>query len=48
MRWPFISRRRHEHNIEIVSMPPLARAIYNTSQVQQQIPARYIKPCRRC
>lgn len=27
-----------EHRVEVVSMPPLARAIYNTSQVQQQIP----------
>jgi flagellar biosynthetic protein FlhB len=28
-----------EHDIEVVSLPPLARAIYNTSQVHQQIPA---------
>lgn len=28
------------HKIETVSLPPLARAIYNTSQVQQQIPAQ--------
>lgn len=28
-----------KHKIETVSLPPLARAIYNTSQVQQQIPA---------
>ncbi|MBS0353899.1 MAG: flagellar type III secretion system protein FlhB [Proteobacteria bacterium] len=28
-----------EHKVEIVPMPPLARAIYNTSQVNQQIPA---------
>ncbi|WP_296946728.1 flagellar biosynthesis protein FlhB [uncultured Massilia sp.] len=28
-----------QHKIETVSLPPLARAIYNTSQVQQQIPA---------
>jgi flagellar biosynthetic protein FlhB len=27
------------HQIETVALPPLARAIYNTSQVQQQIPA---------
>ncbi|HEX8785177.1 MAG TPA: flagellar type III secretion system protein FlhB [Telluria sp.] len=27
------------HKIETVALPPLARAIYNTSQVQQQIPA---------
>ena len=28
-----------KHKIETIEMPPLARAIYNTSQVQQQIPA---------
>ncbi|RTL35183.1 MAG: flagellar type III secretion system protein FlhB, partial [Rhodocyclaceae bacterium] len=28
-----------EHKVEIVPLPPLARAIYNTSQVNQQIPA---------
>jgi flagellar biosynthetic protein FlhB len=28
-----------KNKIETVSLPPLARAIYNTSQVQQQIPA---------
>jgi flagellar biosynthetic protein FlhB len=28
-----------KHQIETVELPPLARAIYNTSQVQQQIPA---------
>jgi flagellar biosynthesis protein FlhB len=27
-----------EHGIETVELPPLARAIYNTSQVNQQIP----------
>ncbi|WP_174873909.1 EscU/YscU/HrcU family type III secretion system export apparatus switch protein [Vogesella oryzae] len=27
------------HRIEILELPPLARAIYNTSQVNQQIPA---------
>lgn len=27
------------HKIETIALPPLARAIYNTSQVQQQIPA---------
>src|SRR5690606_4920516 len=27
------------HDVEVVSAPPLARAIYNTSQVNQQIPA---------
>jgi flagellar biosynthetic protein FlhB len=29
-----------KHEIEIIALPPLARAIYNTSQVQQQIPAQ--------
>lgn len=29
-----------KHNIETIALPPLARAIYNTSQVQQQIPAQ--------
>jgi flagellar biosynthetic protein FlhB len=29
-----------KHNIETITLPPLARAIYNTSQVQQQIPAQ--------
>jgi flagellar biosynthetic protein FlhB len=29
-----------KHKVETVSLPPLARAIYNTSQVQQQIPAQ--------
>lgn len=28
-----------EHKVETVTLPPLARAIYNTSQVHQQIPA---------
>jgi len=28
-----------KHKIETIELPPLARAIYNTSQVQQQIPA---------
>jgi flagellar biosynthetic protein FlhB len=36
----YIRRVAHEHNIETLSLPPLARAIYNTSQVQQQIPAQ--------
>lgn len=29
-----------EHGIETLELPPLARAIYHTSQVQQQIPAQ--------
>ncbi|WP_116810638.1 EscU/YscU/HrcU family type III secretion system export apparatus switch protein [Steroidobacter cummioxidans] len=28
-----------QHDVEVVTLPPLARAIYNTSQVNQQIPA---------
>jgi flagellar biosynthesis protein FlhB len=35
----FIRSVAVEHGVEVVSMPPLARAIYNTSQVHQQIPA---------
>ncbi len=36
----YIRRVAHEHGVETLSLPPLARAIYNTSQVQQQIPAQ--------
>ncbi|UVW29729.1 flagellar biosynthesis protein FlhB [Massilia sp. H6] len=36
----YIRRVALEHQIETISLPPLARAIYNTSQVQQQIPAQ--------
>jgi flagellar biosynthetic protein FlhB len=36
----YIRQVAAEHNIEILPLPPLARAIYNTSQVQQQIPAQ--------
>lgn len=32
-----------EHKVEVVPLPPLARAIYNTSQVNQQIPAPLYK-----
>lgn len=32
-----------EHGVTIVPLPPLARAIYNTSQVNQQIPAALYK-----
>lgn len=35
----YIRQVAARHGIETVSLPPLARAIYNTSQVQQQIPA---------
>ncbi|SUA90112.1 Flagellar biosynthetic protein flhB [Pandoraea pulmonicola] len=34
-----IRRLAREHNVEVLTLPPLARAIYNTSQVNQQIPA---------
>lgn len=36
----YIRRVAKENNVETLSLPPLARAIYNTSQVQQQIPAQ--------
>ena len=36
----FIRDVARKHNIETLELPPLARAIYNTSQVQQQIPAQ--------
>ena len=39
----YIRQVAQEHKIEIVPLPPLARAIYNTSQVQQQIPAPLYK-----
>jgi flagellar biosynthetic protein FlhB len=35
----YIRQLADQHAIEIVALPPLARAIYNTSQVNQQIPA---------
>ncbi len=35
----YIRQLASAHGVEIVSLPPLARAIYNTSQVNQQIPA---------
>lgn len=35
----YIKAMAIEHNVEVVPLPPLARAIYNTSQVNQQIPA---------
>lgn len=35
----FIRRIAIENRLEVVELPPLARAIYHTSQVQQQIPA---------
>jgi flagellar biosynthetic protein FlhB len=36
----YIKQVAAKHEIETVTLPPLARAIYNTSQVQQQIPAQ--------
>jgi flagellar biosynthetic protein FlhB len=36
----YIKRIAREHKVEVLELPPLARAIYNTSQVQQQIPAQ--------
>lgn len=36
----FIREVAKKHGIETLELPPLARAIYNTSQVQQQIPAQ--------
>lgn len=36
----YIRQVARENNVETLTLPPLARAIYNTSQVQQQIPAQ--------
>ncbi|CDG82573.1 EscU/YscU/HrcU family type III secretion system export apparatus switch protein [Janthinobacterium agaricidamnosum] len=36
----YIRQVAREHKIETLEMAPLARAIYNTSQVQQQIPVQ--------
>jgi flagellar biosynthetic protein FlhB len=35
----YIRRLAQENKVEVVALPPLARAIYNTSQINQQIPA---------
>lgn len=35
----YIREVARRHDVEIVALPPLARAIYHTSQVNQQIPA---------
>ncbi|WP_077037871.1 flagellar biosynthesis protein FlhB [Pelomonas sp. KK5] len=35
----YIREVAKEHEVQVLTLPPLARAIYNTSQVQQQIPA---------
>ena len=34
----YIRQLARTHGVEVVRQPPLARAIYKTSQVQQQIP----------
>ena len=39
----YIRELAGQHAIPIVPLPPLARAIYNTSQVNQQIPAALYK-----
>ena len=36
----YIRRLAQENSVDVLSMPPLARAIYNTSQVNQQIPVQ--------
>jgi flagellar biosynthetic protein FlhB len=36
----YIRQIAQEHQIEVLPLPPLARAIYNTSQVNQQIPVQ--------
>ena len=36
----YIRQIAKEHQIEVLPLPPLARAIYNTSQVNQQIPVQ--------
>jgi len=35
----YIRQIAAEHEVQVLTLPPLARAIYNSSQVQQQIPA---------
>ncbi len=39
----YIRQVAAENGIETLSLPPLARAIYNTSQVNQQIPVPLYK-----
>ncbi|URI06276.1 flagellar type III secretion system protein FlhB [Aquincola tertiaricarbonis] len=39
----YIRQVARESGVEVVPLPPLARAIYNTSQVNQQIPAPLYK-----
>jgi flagellar biosynthesis protein FlhB len=35
----YIRSLAREHRVQLLELPPLARALYNSSQVQQQIPA---------
>lgn len=35
----YIRRLAREHQVQLLELPPLARALYNSAQVQQQIPA---------
>lgn len=35
----FIRQVAQEHRVEVLELPPLARAIYHTSQINQQIPS---------
>jgi flagellar biosynthetic protein FlhB len=35
----YIRALAREHRVQLLELPPLARALYNSSQVQQQIPA---------
>lgn len=39
----YIRQIATSHKVEVVTLPPLARAIYNTTQVNQQIPAPLYK-----
>ncbi|WCM93801.1 flagellar type III secretion system protein FlhB [Acidovorax sp. NCPPB 2350] len=39
----YIRAVAREHGVEVVEIPPLARAVYHTSQVYQQIPAPLYK-----
>lgn len=43
----YIRQVAEEHGVEVLQLPPLARAIYNTSQVNQQIPATLYKAVAR-
>jgi flagellar biosynthetic protein FlhB len=47
-RWRCTSARWRARPGEVLELPPLARAIYRTSQVQQQIPSRSTRPWPRC